>query len=384
MSRRANATAKLLEQVNQQSPGRDRSSDGWIGDKAHASRASDHNPNKSGVVQAQDITHDPAGGFDSYEFAEMLRARRDKRIKYVISNRRIFAGNAGPQPWTWRRYTGSNPHDMHVHVSVADQVALYDDASAWEIGLIPFIPDAAAPAKDLPILRSGSKGFYVEMAQTCLKLPVKQRDRQFGPTTKAAVEQFQRDHGLDDDGIVGAYTWRELLRPWAEEVELIERTPPAPIEPAPIEPTPPVEPIEPVDPIEAATWIENITATVFGNYEGEASAYGGKLDDSQPFVALPYRYKPADSRPWVELKNAAGKVVTAYTQDVGPWMIDDDYASKGTRPIAEICHKAGRPLPSGPQKGRVPTNDAGIDLSPSLARALGIQGKGKVAWRIKT
>jgi murein L,D-transpeptidase YcbB/YkuD len=52
------------------------------------------------------------------------------------------------------------------------------------------------------------------------------RDREFGKNTKTAVQQFQRDRDLEDDGIVGPYTWRELLRPWCEEVELIERTAP--------------------------------------------------------------------------------------------------------------------------------------------------------------
>jgi len=226
MARRANATAKLLEQVNAAAPDRSKASDGWIGDEAHSSRKSDHNPNKKGIVQAQDFTHDPAGGCDSYKFAEMLRTKKDPRIKYVISNYRIFSGNVGPSPWLWRKYTGSNPHSLHVHVSVGDEASLYDDASEWDLGQAAFIPDMEAAPIDLPVLRVGSKGFYVEMMQTCLHLPLKDCDREFGKNTKIAVQQFQRDKDLEDDGIVGPYTWRELLRPWCEEVELIERTAP--------------------------------------------------------------------------------------------------------------------------------------------------------------
>ena len=55
----------LRNQVNAQAPTRSKACDGTIGDQAHSSRASDHNPNAKGVVQAQDFTHDPAGGFDS-------------------------------------------------------------------------------------------------------------------------------------------------------------------------------------------------------------------------------------------------------------------------------------------------------------------------------
>jgi peptidoglycan hydrolase-like protein with peptidoglycan-binding domain len=37
-----------------------------------------------------------------------------------------------------------------------------------------------------------------------------QIDGIFGPVTKNAVQQFQRDSGLDDDGIIGPLTWGAL------------------------------------------------------------------------------------------------------------------------------------------------------------------------------
>jgi hypothetical protein len=37
-------------------------------------------------------------------------------------------------------------------------------------------------------------------------------DGQFGRDTEAAVKSFQREHGLDDDGVVGAITWAALLQ----------------------------------------------------------------------------------------------------------------------------------------------------------------------------
>src|SRR5262245_23770267 len=122
MARRAKSLTTLLAQVDDLAPHRDKSSDGWIGDKRHQQTKSDHNPNSAGVVRSQDFTHDPAHGFDSYAFAELLRNKQDKRIKYVISNRKIFGGPASPtygkDPWKWKPYSGRNPHDMHVHVSV--------------------------------------------------------------------------------------------------------------------------------------------------------------------------------------------------------------------------------------------------------------------------
>jgi hypothetical protein len=84
-----------------------------------------------GVVTAIDITHDPAHGVDTYEMAETLRLNRDKRIKYVISNRRIFSSEVSA--WVWRPYHGANPHDHHVHVSVKPDKALYDNTSPWDL-----------------------------------------------------------------------------------------------------------------------------------------------------------------------------------------------------------------------------------------------------------
>ena len=123
----------LRGQVDELAPNRDKSSDGTIGDEAHQSRGakSDHNPDANGVVTALDITNDPAHGIDAGAIAEMLRLSKDRRIKYVISNRRICSSQVSP--WTWRPYTGINAHTRHVHISVIDDPALYDDSSPWSV-----------------------------------------------------------------------------------------------------------------------------------------------------------------------------------------------------------------------------------------------------------
>jgi hypothetical protein len=113
---------QLRAQLNALAPKRSTASDGGIGDAAHATRASDHNPwwvvGDQPYVTARDFTHDPAGGLDCRWLAERLEASRDQRIKYVIWNRQIMAGAAGPSPWVWRPYAGSNPHNKHLHLSV--------------------------------------------------------------------------------------------------------------------------------------------------------------------------------------------------------------------------------------------------------------------------
>ena len=54
----------LRNEINALAPKRSKGSDGWIGDAAHQSRASDHNPwvreGGVGIVTALDITHDPS------------------------------------------------------------------------------------------------------------------------------------------------------------------------------------------------------------------------------------------------------------------------------------------------------------------------------------
>lgn len=138
----------LRRQVNEMAPGRDTSSDGTLGDEAHQGRKSDHNPDADGVVTALDITHDPAHGVDAGALAEMLRVSQDVRIKYVISNRRIFSSKISP--WQWRPYDGANAHTKHVHVSVMDTKALYEDTRPWAIDRLARI---RAPLQGQPLKR---------------------------------------------------------------------------------------------------------------------------------------------------------------------------------------------------------------------------------------
>ena len=65
-----------------------------------------------------------------------------------------------------------------------------------------------------PTLKMGSKGPDVKNLQTILNskgysLVV---DGEFGPSTQAAVKNFQRANGLTDDGIVGPKTWEKLTK----------------------------------------------------------------------------------------------------------------------------------------------------------------------------
>lgn len=211
--RLARGLEKLRAQVNAKWPNRSKNSDGSIGDEAHASRSSDHNPwikdNGVGVVTAIDITHDPRGGFNSYDFADMLKRHKDNRIKYVISNRRIFSGNDGPRPWEWRRYTGSNPHDHHVHISIQSDRAHYDDVSDWNIEGVadPWPQMVDDYVKPRPTLSRGMQSEYVKVLQAAIGA---NPDGHFGPETFEKLKKWQADHHLMADGICGAQTWKTI------------------------------------------------------------------------------------------------------------------------------------------------------------------------------
>ena len=218
----ANSLLKLRDQVNALVPKRKKDWDGTIGDEAHQTRDSDHNPwvkdGATGVVTGMDITHDPADGFNSYTFAQKLLDSRDPRIKYVISNGRIGAGADGPSPWVWRPYHGANKHDHHVHISVKADKAHYDDNRVWSaVALYSGMPAptpadiaAATPPARPATLRKGDRGEVVKKLQTALGFTGKDVDGDFGITTLIALKAAQFTHGLSNDGICGPASWAML------------------------------------------------------------------------------------------------------------------------------------------------------------------------------
>jgi hypothetical protein len=109
---------QLREQADDAYPDRKRDSDGTIGDAKHSSRKSDHNPDPdTGYVRAIDLDADFDKSSSTAAYvADQIRiaARTDKRIAYVIFNKKIASARS---LWRWRKYTGVNPHTKHIHVS---------------------------------------------------------------------------------------------------------------------------------------------------------------------------------------------------------------------------------------------------------------------------
>lgn len=108
----AASLVSLRNEINAAHPRRDKASDGWVGDTAHAARKSDHNPDYAagGIVRAIDVDKD---GIDVNRLLSVCF--RSGKVEYVIWNYGIYTRQNG-----FRRaaYNGSNPHDKHVHISI--------------------------------------------------------------------------------------------------------------------------------------------------------------------------------------------------------------------------------------------------------------------------
>lgn len=156
----------LRHQFDAAFPRRNKASDGGIGDAAHATRDSDHNPwvkdGAMGVVTARDFTHDPAHGMDIDRLTDELAASRDSRIKYIIANGYILDSRPGNNPWRWVRYYGSNPHTKHFHLSVMPSKHLYDDSRPWNLPSLSTGGGGAAPGggDDMPSAEEVAKAVW--------------------------------------------------------------------------------------------------------------------------------------------------------------------------------------------------------------------------------
>jgi hypothetical protein len=121
-----------------------------------------------------DVTHDPAHGVSGDDLAAGLVASRDPRIKYVIWNRRICSSEVSP--WVWRPYSGANPHDHHVHISVKPEKSLYDDESPWKF-VGTSVVDKRGPVREFQeLLNKYGAGLTV--------------DGIYGPKTRLADTEF--------------------------------------------------------------------------------------------------------------------------------------------------------------------------------------------------
>jgi hypothetical protein len=152
------AAIAVLRQATALKPLRKKISDGLLPSAAHqkASPDSDHN---TGL--AVDLTHDPKNGIDCEEIFEKLK--EDKRVKYLIFKGQIWSreksklGN--------RRYTGSNSHNKHLHISIESTMGTDTSPWFWWMNQPKIVNQVIAKVTPVP-----AKKAYTTEVCTCCKL----------------------------------------------------------------------------------------------------------------------------------------------------------------------------------------------------------------------
>lgn len=241
----APALAQLLTEVNAAWPNRSKVSDGGIGDAAHSSRTSDHNPNSRGSVNAYDFT---ASGITTA--ALIAAAKKHPSVRYIIFNRQIMNRDIGN--FRARPYSGANPHTTHVHISLYQSRTAEQRTQKWGIAVTGGTPSKPAPPKrpgtTAPPWPYGPKdhlgpeggdnhsksGYHsAKDRKNVRRYQQRMKDRGWsrmmvdgyfgkrGQTDPLAsitgdlTAQFQREKGLPADGLPGPVTWAAA---WEEPV----------------------------------------------------------------------------------------------------------------------------------------------------------------------
>ena len=192
----AHSLDNLQTEINKKYPKRPTGSDGTIGDPAHSSRKSDHNPNSRGSVNAIDITYP---GVDAKELIEAVK--RHPSSSYVIFNGSIYSRTYG---WKKQKYTGTNPHKTHIHISILQTKKAEESNVGWYPSKKK-LPPYPGKAK----FKVGQKGEHIKVVQYAV------RNTPSGlmtPLDLADVKKFQRLRPAlwPADGIVGPKTYQAL------------------------------------------------------------------------------------------------------------------------------------------------------------------------------
>lgn len=149
--------ADLRSELNELAPARDKASDGTIGDQAHASGASSHNPDRTGTPEWRD--GDALNEVRAIDLDKDLRhphVTMAKVVRHLVTGARsgrfwwlryiIFDGIIYHRRYAFaaRTYTGSNKHDKHAHINseFSQKADSYTDAT---YGLDELLPPPPPP-----------------------------------------------------------------------------------------------------------------------------------------------------------------------------------------------------------------------------------------------
>ena len=166
------------------------------------------------TIQRVGITIQGAGATSQYNTASNWTERG--LIKDMPKDKICCVFQQNQSDHKTMEHTGLALGDEIIHCSVeVKRGHTYD--KGWTHYAVPkgIDGDVSVPAPTRPTLRRGSSGEYVTWVQTKLiqlgyNLQPYGADGKFGAKTEAAVKDFQRDHDLNSDGIVGPKTYEAL------------------------------------------------------------------------------------------------------------------------------------------------------------------------------
>jgi peptidoglycan hydrolase-like protein with peptidoglycan-binding domain len=217
----APSLAGLRSEINGRWPGRDRGSDGAIGDLRHQASTNSHNPaghpggpayGTRGAVHALDIT---ARGIDVDLVLRSVIG--DPRVWYVIHDGQIWSRTTA---WAPRPFRGDR-HTTHIHINLREDsqaaaVSAENDTRRW-LGGGSGRGTSAQIGRSVPSLAPGLTVSATKSLQRALisaGYPIPSgATGWYGPETTAAVRAFQRAQGWSGsgaDGLAGAETLRRL------------------------------------------------------------------------------------------------------------------------------------------------------------------------------
>lgn len=124
---------QLRDEIDSRWPHRSKSSDGWIGNAAHAARKSDHNPDRHGVVHAIDVTTPQTRSGRRMGRVIKRAVIADERAWYVIWRGHIYSKTYG---WKRQSYSGPSAHFDHLHISCDYTLVDVLSRKPWKVASI--------------------------------------------------------------------------------------------------------------------------------------------------------------------------------------------------------------------------------------------------------
>jgi Putative peptidoglycan binding domain len=212
---------------------------GWIGNAAHQAEQSDHNPDARGLVHAIDVMVIKTRA----EAVVTWALAHPDDLEYVIHNRTIWTRRHDFRP---KRYTGTDPHTNHVHISgrhgptgenratgTGYNTASEQSTPAGTPTKVPVPSPGPGPklghgpgltpktSSTLPVHKPGSRPLQLvspHMSGTDIlfvqrfigKNKCGKADGFYGKDTIAGVKWYQDMRGIPVAGVVDARTWHNM------------------------------------------------------------------------------------------------------------------------------------------------------------------------------